>query len=613
MPFMVTGVRARFMDASGVPLSGGKVYAYAAGTNTPADTFNSRSAVVPNPWPITLDASGSADIYLNQSIKLRVTTAAGVLVEETDDIYPADTALALSCKAPYAGAIQRTQQDKNSERISIKDFGAIGDGKLYPVSDWCTVGSARYRGYVNLAAIQVDFPHVTSAGDSLDWTAIVAAQNAAASIGAKLTMPKGTYMLGSNELVFNKAGLSVECDINCELQGTGGASGYVVTFAKQGGTSQITGSHPTSIRVKGLRVRFLAGSAVVGRAAMRVCTSYCTFEDLSVTTSADAGCNGLLLESDNSGSGPYYNTFTKVSIQGSIAGATGTGLLFTQKSGTAIVTRLPNANSFFGGRVSGFAINYSIAGNGNKFFGPTSENIALTGVAFKWASIAANCCVTNTVHSPYIENAATAFFVDTLVADAAVTHPYVTGAASYLNDAGNRLTIFGGDGIRGTRLAAAPSSAAARSGIFVGNAANADTKTLDWYEEGSWTPTLEGVTTAGTYSLTVSNASFTRVGNMVMAQATVVVSITAAGTGSLKFGGLPFPKGNSRIIGGSANCTNVTLPAGGVGLVPLKATSGQDSYFLIGMTRTATTAYQLQCSDLAAGASFELTLVYATN
>lgn len=63
-----------------------------------------------------------------------------------------------------------------------QDFGAVCDGSSRPISQWF-VGGARDRGYANLAAVQVDFPHVTSSSDEIDWAAAQAALNAYNSVG----------------------------------------------------------------------------------------------------------------------------------------------------------------------------------------------------------------------------------------------------------------------------------------------------------------------------------------------------------------------------------------------------------------------------------------------
>lgn len=77
------------------------------------------------------------------------------------------------------------------------------------------------------------------------------------------------------------------------------------------------------------------------------------------------------------------------------------------------------------------------------------------------------------------------------------------------------------------------------SGIKVGNTAIADATTLDWYEEGTFTPTIVGGTTAGVGTYTSQVGSYTRFGDLV--EFSLVVSITAhTGTGALRVSGLPF-------------------------------------------------------------------------
>lgn len=69
----------------------------------------------------------------------------------------------------------RTQQAINDDFINVKSYGAIGDNTLHTVQEWTVIGSRIY--YPNLAAIQVDYPHVTSLSDSIDWAAIQKALN----------------------------------------------------------------------------------------------------------------------------------------------------------------------------------------------------------------------------------------------------------------------------------------------------------------------------------------------------------------------------------------------------------------------------------------------------
>ena len=52
------GAGAQFFDNNGVPLSGGLIYTYLAGTSTPQATYTSASGTIQNSNPIVLDSAG---------------------------------------------------------------------------------------------------------------------------------------------------------------------------------------------------------------------------------------------------------------------------------------------------------------------------------------------------------------------------------------------------------------------------------------------------------------------------------------------------------------------------------------------------------------------------
>ncbi len=53
-----------FYDLNGLPLSGGKLYTYIAGTNEPQDTYTDNTGLFVNSNPIVLDAFGGCDIFI---------------------------------------------------------------------------------------------------------------------------------------------------------------------------------------------------------------------------------------------------------------------------------------------------------------------------------------------------------------------------------------------------------------------------------------------------------------------------------------------------------------------------------------------------------------------
>ena len=54
----------RWFDSNGLPLAGGKMYFYEAGTSTPKATYTTRAGTTANANPVILDANGQADIWL---------------------------------------------------------------------------------------------------------------------------------------------------------------------------------------------------------------------------------------------------------------------------------------------------------------------------------------------------------------------------------------------------------------------------------------------------------------------------------------------------------------------------------------------------------------------
>jgi microcystin-dependent protein len=58
----------RETDNAGNPLAGGKLYSYAAGTDTPLATYSNQPLTVPNENPTILDASGRASIWVEDGV-----------------------------------------------------------------------------------------------------------------------------------------------------------------------------------------------------------------------------------------------------------------------------------------------------------------------------------------------------------------------------------------------------------------------------------------------------------------------------------------------------------------------------------------------------------------
>ena len=92
MAVLLTPPYLQFFDDNGDPLSGGKIYTYAAGTLTPKATYTDASETTPLSNPVVLDSAGRATIWISGSYYIDVKTSADVPVKNTDNITAFNTA-----------------------------------------------------------------------------------------------------------------------------------------------------------------------------------------------------------------------------------------------------------------------------------------------------------------------------------------------------------------------------------------------------------------------------------------------------------------------------------------------------------------------------------------
>lgn len=75
-----------FADSNGLPLNGGKIYTYAAGTVTPQAAYTDSTGITPLANPVPLDAAGRAQIWLSGSYKIVVKDSLDNTISTTDNI-----------------------------------------------------------------------------------------------------------------------------------------------------------------------------------------------------------------------------------------------------------------------------------------------------------------------------------------------------------------------------------------------------------------------------------------------------------------------------------------------------------------------------------------------
>jgi hypothetical protein len=86
------GIGQQFFDDNGVPLAGGLIYTYQAGSSTPLVSYTTNAGNIANANPIVLDAAGRVpqEIWLltGYSYKFVLQNANAVLIQTLDNIYP---------------------------------------------------------------------------------------------------------------------------------------------------------------------------------------------------------------------------------------------------------------------------------------------------------------------------------------------------------------------------------------------------------------------------------------------------------------------------------------------------------------------------------------------
>jgi len=92
MAILMPEGKQSFNTTTGIPLVGGKVYTYDAGTNNPKQTFNDAAGTVPNANPVILDARGEATIFWSGAYKVVLKDALDNTIWTVDNIISIDVA-----------------------------------------------------------------------------------------------------------------------------------------------------------------------------------------------------------------------------------------------------------------------------------------------------------------------------------------------------------------------------------------------------------------------------------------------------------------------------------------------------------------------------------------
>lgn len=142
---MFAGAGAQFFTDSGIPLAGGLIYTYAAGTTTPQAAYTTSAGNVAHANPIVLNSAGrvasGGEIWLTDAVayKFVLQTSAAVTIGTYDNVTGNASGVAAGVYATFAAssgaslvgytqgnasAVATTVQAKLRESVSVLDFGA---------------------------------------------------------------------------------------------------------------------------------------------------------------------------------------------------------------------------------------------------------------------------------------------------------------------------------------------------------------------------------------------------------------------------------------------------------------------------------------------------------
>jgi hypothetical protein len=291
-------------DNNGQPLAGGMLYTYYAGTNVPLATFTDATLLYPNPNPVILDQYGKAQVWFsNNAYKVNLTDALGV--QQPD--YPVDnlrintvsgTSLASLPGAGLVGYSFGQSYPTNTVGVALQSFSSItagSDGSSLIGNNSNMAGSVgRTQHSKNLDSISVKDFGATGNGTTNDAASIQAAINAVhARGGGRVCFPQGVYNLGTTGLtVYQFMELLGESQPYVSTQN----QGVVLTYSGTG--TAIFGQDILNLTIENISIN---GAGTTGAAVIGIYLEGCwlsTLRNVRISGITPLKGYGILIDTD---------------------------------------------------------------------------------------------------------------------------------------------------------------------------------------------------------------------------------------------------------------------------------------------------------------------------
>jgi hypothetical protein len=144
--------------------------------------------------------------------------------------------------------------------------------------------------------------------------------------------------------------------------------------------------------------------------------------------------------------------------------------------------------------------------------------------------------------------------------------------------------------------------------------AQSDANTLDDYEEGTWTPTVRGGSTAGTYTPSSVRAYYTKIGNQVTCWGGFGFSAASGGSGIIILDGFPFSyKGSSAITAPLNTISLNTSASSSNGIAISNTTSAAATTFYVFLNIDNSAQEEVSIGAVSTSTQLQFTVTYTVS